>query len=189
MGLVFMKCFLLALLLPAVCFGTDPISIADFEDQQPKTGHGAAITLEITTDKQHVKEGEAALKIVLDHDNPSTSGAGWKIPSVSDPLSSESTISFWIKGEGPDTKLQFSLTTQDKGNFAAEKTVSGAEWQEIVIPFSEFQFNKHSTTTPPEAAQELDPSSLFSFGFIDYRGLNPDGGQITLYLDAIRLNP
>lgn len=187
-----MKKYLLPLGLTALftsrAFSAAPVVIADFENLLTGTPHGTAITAEVVKDAEHVKEGVVAMKLVIDHATPTTVSMGWKVPAGTIITKETGRVSFWIMGDGTETKLQFSITATDKGMFSVEKTITGAGWQEVVIPLSEFTFNTYANN-PPEAAKELNTTDLFSFSITDYKGLNSTTGKTTLYIDSIKLVP
>lgn len=176
----------LGIALTTRAFAADAIILADFEDGTLPKVNGTTFKAEFVSDKQHVKEGIWALKLDVDYSLPASGVVGWKVPPGTVISKETGKVSLWIKGEG---KLQFSLETNDKGVFSVEKAITGADWQELVIPMSEFVFNIHSTTTPPEAAKELNTSELRKLAVIVYRGINPSATQSTFYFDSIRLVP
>lgn len=178
--------FGLGLLLATKVFAADDIILADFEDGKLPRVNETTFKVELATDPEQVKEGTAALKLDVDYSLDASGVAAWKVPQGGEISQETGNLSMWIKGEG---KLQFSFETADKGVFSVEKTLTGTEWQELVIPLSEFVFNKHSTTTPADAATELNTSELKKLVLIVYRGIDPLATTTTFYIDSIKLVP
>lgn len=163
--------------------------IADFEDGVTRKPSGPAFTAELVTDKEHVKEGASALKLAVNYGLGSAAALKFKFPQEIKVSKETGKVSMWVFGDGAGANLSFSLEAEDKGLFSVVKPIDWQGWQELVIPLTDFKFNVHSTTTPPEASKDLDSERLRALIFIVYNGISSIGDTHTFYFDSIKLVP
>jgi hypothetical protein len=180
------KLLLLVILLPAAAYG---IGIADFESGGPnwetKANGGAA--LNVTTDADHVKEGEAAGELAVDYASSASGAISFALPEDVE-VTTEGGITFWLFGDGSGSGLQFAVVAEDGGIFSKEQSIDWTGWEKVEIPVNSLAFNRFGGA-PDEAARTLDPAAIRTFLISTYPSLKADEEAKTFYLDSIELNP
>jgi hypothetical protein len=181
--------FLLASTLAAASLPAGEIVLADFESGGKTWAiKGQGLALDLVTDPARVREGKAAGELIVNCAAPFSSIVSFPVPEAS-PVGADATrASLWIRGGLAPCKFQFSLVAADGGVFSLEQVVSGAEWQNLALPFRKFAFNRFAKS-PPEAAQVLDPTKIRAFQVAIYPGLQGGEPRHLLGLDTIKLAP
>ncbi len=81
-------------------------------------------------------------------------------------LKGASQVSFWLKST-VSGKFAVTLTETDNSNYQSFIDVSKGKWKNIIIPFSQFVFDKDTN----DENEHLDPWQIFRLALVDIGGI------------------